>query len=340
MIDAAQGIEAQTLANYHLALEQNLIDHPGDQQDRLAGGRRAARPPRDRRAADHRRQRRDRRPAPRRGSGSRRSSRRSSRASRRRSGTTDHLRGLVFDAQFDPYRGVVAYVRVVDGELRSGMKFMSMAHQRVYEATEVGVFKPEMRKTDVLTVGNVGYVIANIKSLGDMDVGDTITAADNPAPSRCPATSRSSRWSTAGSTPTKGVEVSDLARRAREARAQRLGAALRAGELDRAGLRLPLRLLGPLAHGDRARAAGAQLQPRPDRDVALGRLSRDADRRHDRADRQPGEAAAARPDRADGRAVRARQPSSRRPSTSARSWSSRKTGAARCRTWSTSPTAA
>ena len=64
-------------------------------------------------------------------------------------GIEDHLRGLVFDAQFDPYRGVVAYVRVVDGELAPGMKFMSMAHQRVYEATEVGVFKPEMRKTDV-----------------------------------------------------------------------------------------------------------------------------------------------------------------------------------------------
>ena len=54
---------------------------------------------------------------------------------------------------------------------------MSMAQRKVYEATEVGVFKPEMRKTDVLEFGNVGYVIANIKSLGDIDVGDTITEA-------------------------------------------------------------------------------------------------------------------------------------------------------------------
>jgi GTP-binding protein LepA len=58
---------------------------------------------------------------------------------------------------------------------------MSMAQKRVYEATEVGVFKPEMRRTDALEMGNVGYVIANIRSLGDLYVGDTITEADNPA---------------------------------------------------------------------------------------------------------------------------------------------------------------
>jgi GTP-binding protein LepA len=69
----------------------------------------------------------------------------------------------------------------VDGELQPGTKFMSMAHQRVFECTEVGVFGPEMRAVDRLEVGNVGYVIANIKSLGDIDVGDTITGANNPA---------------------------------------------------------------------------------------------------------------------------------------------------------------
>ena len=124
----------------------------------------------------------------------------------------------MFDAQFDTYRGVVAYVRIVDGALRSGMKFMSMAHKRVYEATEVGVFKPEMRKTDELMVGNVGYVIANIKSLGDMDVGDTITEPANPAQSRCPATNRSYRWCTAGSIPTKASRSRSCAMRSRSSR--------------------------------------------------------------------------------------------------------------------------
>jgi len=125
-------------------------------------------------------------------------------------GNDDHLRGLIFDAQFDPYRGVVAYVRVVDGELRSGMKFMSMAHERVYEATEVGVFKPEMRKTDELAIGNVGYVIANIKSLGDMDVGDTITEPSNPAPEALPGYKPIVPMVYCGLYPNEGVEVSEL----------------------------------------------------------------------------------------------------------------------------------
>jgi GTP-binding protein LepA len=105
---------------------------------------------------------------------------------------------------------VVAYVRIVDGELRQGMKFMSMAHERVYEATEVGVFKPEMRKTEELTVGNVGYVIANIKSLGDLDVGDTITNPANPAPAPLPGYKPIVPMVYCGLYPNEGVEVSDL----------------------------------------------------------------------------------------------------------------------------------
>ena len=197
-------------------------------------------------------------------------------------GSEDKLRGLVFDAQFDPYRGVVAYVRIVDGELKAGTRFMSMAHRRVYEATEVGVFKPEMRKTGSLGIGNVGYVIANIKSLGDMDVGDTITLADDPAAEALPGYKPIVPMVYCGLYPNEGRRGLGAARRAREARAQRLGAALRAGVLDRARLRLPLRVPGAVAHGDRARAARAQLRPRSDRDVAVGRLPRDADRRERR----------------------------------------------------------
>jgi GTP-binding protein LepA len=209
VIDAAQGIEAQTLANYHLALEQNLtiipvinkIDLPAADVPRvrheieelliIEGSDAIAASAKEGIGIEEILEAIvERIPPPK--------------------GQTNHLRGLIFDAQFDPYRGVVAYLRVVDGELRSGMKFMSMAHNRVYEATEVGVFKPEMRKTDVLSVGNVGYVIANIKSLGDMDVGDTITAADNPAPVALPGYKPIVPMVYCGLYPNEGVEVSEL----------------------------------------------------------------------------------------------------------------------------------
>jgi GTP-binding protein LepA len=209
VIDAAQGIEAQTLANYHLALEQNLtiipvinkIDLPSadvprvrneieelliiEGSDAIACSAKEGIGIEDILEAIV-----TRIPPPK--------------------GAMDHLRGLVFDAQFDPYRGVVAYVRIVDGELRQGMKFMSMAHERVYEATEVGVFKPEMRKTDVLEAGSVGYVIANIKSLGDMDVGDTITNPANPAPTALPGYKPIVPMVYCGLYPNEGVEVSEL----------------------------------------------------------------------------------------------------------------------------------
>jgi len=209
VIDAAQGIEAQTLANYHLALGQNLtiipvinkIDLPAADPERvkkeieellviegsdaiLASAKEGIGIPEILEAIV------ERIPAP--------------------TGKRDKLRALVFDAQFDPYRGVVAYVRVVDGMLKAGMKFMSMAHQRVYEATEVGVFKPEMRKTNELAVGNVGYVIANIKSLGEMDVGDTITEAGNPATEALPGYKEIVPMVYCGLYPNEGVEVSEL----------------------------------------------------------------------------------------------------------------------------------
>ena len=181
VIDASQGVEAQTLANYHLALEHDLtiipvvnkIDLPSADPERIKGEIEDLLVI-DRSEAilcsakegigieDILEAIVSRIPPPK--------------------GRRDILRGLVFDAQFDTYRGVVSYVRIVDGELRPGTRFMSMAHERTYECTEVGVFKPDMRRTKSLEVGNVGYVIANIRSLGDIDVGDTITESDNPAP--------------------------------------------------------------------------------------------------------------------------------------------------------------
>ena len=209
VIDAAQGIEAQTLANYHLALAQDLtiipvinkIDLPAADVERvkheieellvIEGSDAIPASAKEGIGIEAILEAIVQRVPPPRGSG-------------------DKLRGLVFDAQFDSYRGVVAYVRIVDGELKAGSRFMSMAHRRVYEATEVGVFKPEMRKTDSLAVGNVGYVIANIKSLGDMDVGDTITLADDPAAVPLPGYKPIVPMVYCGLYPNEGVEVSDL----------------------------------------------------------------------------------------------------------------------------------
>jgi GTP-binding protein LepA len=209
VIDAAQGIEAQTLANYHLAVEQNLTIIPVINKIDLP-------------AADPELVKREieellviegseailasakegigiteileaivrRVPPPR--------------------GNDGYVRGLVFDAQFDTYRGVVSYVRVVDGTLRAGTRFMSMNQKKVYEATEVGVFKPEMRKTAQLDLGGVGYVIANIRSLGDIDVGDTLTEAANPAPAALPGYKPIVPMVYCGLYPNEGVEVSQL----------------------------------------------------------------------------------------------------------------------------------
>lgn len=209
IIDAAQGIEAQTLANYYLALEHELviipvinkIDLPAAEPERvmgeieellvierseciLASAKNGIGIEAILEAIV------ERIPPP--------------------TGHTDHVRGLVFNAQFDPYRGVVSYVRMVDGELRTGSKFMSMAHQYVYECTEVGIFTPAMRATDALRIGDVGYVIANIKSLGEIDVGDTITSAHNPAHVALPGYRKAVPMVYCGLYPNEGAAYDDL----------------------------------------------------------------------------------------------------------------------------------
>ncbi|MEN6371609.1 MAG: translation elongation factor 4 [Armatimonadota bacterium] len=91
------------------------------------------------------------------------------------------LRALIFDSHFDQYLGAVAYIRIVDGEIRPGMKIKMMNSGKEFEVTSLGVFKPEMSSADVLKAGEVGYVTAAMKNVGDTHVGDTITQADNPA---------------------------------------------------------------------------------------------------------------------------------------------------------------
>ena len=291
IIDAAQGIEAQTLANYHLALEHDLtiipvinkIDLPAADPERVMGeveellvmersecilasakngvgieaiveaivGR--IPPPK---------------------------------------GHRDHLRALVFNAQFDPYRGVVSYVRVVDGALSAGTRFMSMAHERVFECTEVGVFVPQMRPTESLELGDVGYAIANIKSLGEIDVGDTITAANDPAHVALVGYRKAVPMVYCGLYPNEGeydglrdalekLKLNDAALVYEPESSVALGFGFRCG------------FLGLLTHGDRPGATRTRLRSRLDRDVAVGRISRRSRGRQRRYDRQPCEPSAA-----------------------------------------------
>jgi len=209
IIDAAQGIEAQTLANYHLALEHDLtivpvinkIDLPAADPERvmgeieellvmerseciLASAKNGIGIEEILEAIV------TRIPPPK--------------------GHRHHLRALVFNAQFDPYRGVVSYVRVVDGELAAGTRFMSMAHQRVFESTEVGIFTPDMRPAEKLTLGSVGYVIGNVKSLGEIDVGDTITGQTNPAHVALVGYRKAVPMVYCGLYPNEGVEYDEL----------------------------------------------------------------------------------------------------------------------------------
>ena len=91
------------------------------------------------------------------------------------------LRALIFDSLFDSYRGVIAYVRVVEGKTSVGQKIRMMATQKEFEVTELGTFRPAMCPAKELIAGEVGFVIASMKNVKDTQVGDTITTVDNAA---------------------------------------------------------------------------------------------------------------------------------------------------------------
>lgn len=96
------------------------------------------------------------------------------------------LTALVFDSKYDVFRGVVTYIRVMDGTVKPGVKVKFMKAGTVHEILEVGQFRPDMMKCDSLGAGQVGYVIAGIKQLGAVHVGDTLTEAGRPAAQALP----------------------------------------------------------------------------------------------------------------------------------------------------------
>jgi GTP-binding protein LepA len=186
VVDASQGVEAQTLANVYLALENNLeiipvinkIDLPSADPERviaeieqvigldcsgaiLASAKvglgiseileaivQRVPPPQDT--------------------------------------VADPLRALIFDSYYDPYRGVIVYVRIVDGEVKRGDKICFMASGREYEVTELGVMRPHQEPVESLHAGEVGYIAAAIKSVEHARVGDTITLVHRRAPEPLP----------------------------------------------------------------------------------------------------------------------------------------------------------
>ncbi|NMB41707.1 MAG: elongation factor 4 [Firmicutes bacterium] len=91
------------------------------------------------------------------------------------------LKALIFDSHYDAYRGVIAYIRIVEGRIRIGEKIKLMHTGNVFEVIETGIFRPDMEPTNGLAAGEVGYLIASIKNVEDARVGDTITQEDNPS---------------------------------------------------------------------------------------------------------------------------------------------------------------
>lgn len=110
------------------------------------------------------------------------------------------LRALIFDSYFDSYRGAVAIFRVVDGKVKVGDRIMMYSTGKVFEVTELGTMIPTQVPLESLVSGEVGYLTASMKDVKDTSVGDTITLADNPAKEPLPDTARPNRWFSVGFT--------------------------------------------------------------------------------------------------------------------------------------------
>lgn len=181
VVDAAQGIEAQTLANVYLGLDNDLeilpvinkIDLPAADPERVrkeiedvigldASEAVLASAKAGIGIEEILEQIVEKVPAP--------------------SGDIDApLKALIFDSIYDAYRGVVLNIRVIDGVIRPGDKIQLMSNGKTFDVTEVGVFSPKAVERDYLMVGDVGYITAAIKTIKDTQVGDTVTLANNPA---------------------------------------------------------------------------------------------------------------------------------------------------------------
>lgn len=120
------------------------------------------------------------------------------------------LKALIFDSYYDPYKGAVAYVRVKDGYIQPGMTIKMMSSGMTFDVTEVGVFAPRLQPTERLSVGEVGYVAASMKDVRDTRVGDTITDATRPADKPLPGYKKVTPMVYCGIYPADGAHYEDL----------------------------------------------------------------------------------------------------------------------------------
>ena len=225
-------------------------------------------------------------------------------------------RALIFDSSYDQYRGVVAFVRVVDGAFHRREQLRAMALGTQFEAQEIGFMTPTMRPVDSLRAGEVGYVITGLKDVVGPPGRRHAHLREAPGERAAARVQGREADGVRRALPHGLRRLPRPPRRAREAEAERRRPLLRAGDLAGARLRLPLRLPRPAAHGDRPGAARAGVRPRPARHRAERRLPRAPDeRRVDRGAHALGSAPT--------RSTRSRSRTSRLRSSSRRSSSAR-----------------
>ena len=124
--------------------------------------------------------------------------------------TEEPLKALIFDSYYDNYKGVILFIRVVDGEVKVGDKIRTYLSDAVYDVTEVGVFAPGLFPKEKLSAGQVGYLAASIKSIQDVAVGDTVTNALKPAPAPLPGYKQVQPVVFCGIYPLDGSKFNDL----------------------------------------------------------------------------------------------------------------------------------
>ncbi len=182
LVDATQGIEAQTLANAYLAVEQGLeivpvinkIDLPNADVAQVRA---------DLASALGFREEETLLVSAKEGTGVRELLEAIvARVPPPRGSADAPLRALIFDSKYDSYKGVLAYVRVMEGRVRAGARALLMQTEKVSDVLEVGIFGPDLRPVESLEAGEVGYVATGLKTVADCRVGDTLTSADAPAP--------------------------------------------------------------------------------------------------------------------------------------------------------------
>ena len=210
VVDAAQGIEAQTLANVYLALEHNLeiipvinkIDLPSAEPDRVKSeiediigldtSEAVLASAKD-------------------GTGIKEILEQIVQKVPPPVGVENApLKALVFDSHYDSYKGVIAYVRVIDGLVKPGMKIRFMAGGKAFEVNEVGIFRPFLTTVDELGAGDVGFIAASIKNVKDVQVGDTVTGADRPTDKPLPGYRKITPMVFCGLYPVDGADYDDL----------------------------------------------------------------------------------------------------------------------------------